>query len=275
MTGCKIGLVEILSWNIMSGGFNSYDSLAKTPDRLDLLVSTVKSINADFVSLVDTHRWTEVFTLEDLKKLFDYPNVYAVKLEDERLKIKGHDNGVTVVSRMPHTRAETIRIATRNAIKVSTPEIDIFAVYLDDVSEDTRLDQVRVVLGSVDSNRPTIITGDFNTIDKDDLEEASKNLEELQLKFPGPMKAMEPSLNEMRRGEVTKVLIENGFVDLGKGRGNTIPAKLFPFPADRPLARFDYAFGNRFIKLEDFRVLTDDTYAVLSDHFPIWMRIEV
>ncbi len=96
-------------------------------------------------------------------------------------------------------------------------------------------------------------------------------MEELGRKFPGPMKSMESSLNEMKRGEVTKMLINNGFVDLDKG--NTIPAKLFPLPTDEPIARLDYAFGNSQIKLEEFKVLTDAKYGNLSDHYPIWMRV--
>jgi hypothetical protein len=130
--------MEILSWNIMSGGFNSYASLAKIPDRIDLLVSTIRSIDADFVNLVDTHRWTEVFTTEDLIRLFGYANVYSVKLDDERLKAIRHDNGVTVLTRLPVERFETKRIFSRNAIKTSVGGIDIFTTYLDDARRDNQ-----------------------------------------------------------------------------------------------------------------------------------------
>ena len=271
---CKIGLMKILSWNIMSGGFNSYDSLAKTPEKLDLLTSTIRSINADFVSLVDTHRWTEMFTPEDLKRLFGYENVYTVKLEDERLKIKGHDNGVTVLTRLPVGKFETIRIFSRNAIKTSVGGIDIFTTYLDDVSEDTRLQQSDSLLSQVTVGVPTIIIGDLNTIDELDLTEAKKQIETMFDNHP-EAKAMEPVLREMMRGEVTRKIRERGFVDMGIGKGNTVPSKLFSIKTDQPIARFDYGFCTPDIKIGDFEVLRGVEFDQLSDHYPIKMRVSL
>lgn len=267
--------IEILSWNILSGGFTDYGTHEDTPPRIDGLVKVIKETNPDVISLVDTYRWTEVFTNEELKEIFGYPYVHTVKLEDDRLIGKGHDNGVTVISRIPGTKMQTIRIATRNAVRVDAGGIDIFSIYLDDENEDTRLKQLEVVLQAVDPSMPTLIVGDLNTIDSTDLVETDKNLEELASKFPGPMKSMESSLNQMKRGEVTKNLKVNGFIDLGCGKGNTIPAKLFPLPVDKPIIRFDYAFGNEKINLEEFKVLTDKKFAELSDHYPIWMRVSL
>lgn len=264
--------MKILSWNIMSGGFSSYDSLAKTPERLDLLVSTLKSINADFVSLVDTHRWTEVFTSEDLKKMFGYENVYMVKLEDERLKIKGHDNGVTVLTRLPVTKFETIRIFSRNAIKTSLEGLDVFTTYLDDLSEDTRLAQSDSLLNQITAGTPTIITGDLNTIDEVDVEEAKRQIETMLIEHP-EAKAIEPILKEMMRGEVTRKLKENGFIDMGVGKGCTFPSTLFPIKVGQPIARFDYGFCTPDIKIENFEVLKGSEFDQVSDHFPIKMEI--
>jgi len=266
--------MKILSWNIMSGGFNSYDSLAKTPDRLDLLVSTIKSIDADFVSLVDTHRWTEVFTKEDLIRLFGYENVYSVKLEDERLKVKGHDNGVTVLTRLPVNKFETIRIFSRNAIKTSIEGIDIFTTYLDDMSEDTRLQQCDSLLSQITGQTPTIITGDLNTIDEFDLVEAKNQIEKMFIQHP-EARAMEPVLKEMMRGEVTKRIKEKGFIDMGKDGGNTVPSKLFPVKIDRPITRFDYGFCTPDITIDNFEVLRGVEFDQLSDHFPIEMSVRL
>lgn len=265
--------LEILSWNILSGGFKDYGSSEKTPERIDGLASVIKELSPNIVSLIDTHKWTEVFSAEDLKRIFGYPNVYMVKLEDKRLIDKGHDNGVAVLSQFPDAKMESVWLATRNAIRTKVSGMDIFSVYLDDVSEDTRIRQIEGVLKLVDPNTPTIITGDLNTFDKNDLEETNKQLEILGHKFPGPMKSMENSLNEMRRGEVTQILRSDGFRDLGADLGNTVPANLFPLPVGRPLIRLDYAFGNDRVRLEEFKVLTDEKYGNLSDHYPIWMRV--
>ncbi len=264
---------EILSWNILSGGFKDYGSPEKKPERIDGLASVIKELQPDIVSLVDTHRWTEVFLPEELKNIFDYQYIRMVKLDDQRLITKGHDNGITVFSQIAGTETQTIWLATRNAIRTKVGGIDIFSIYLDDVNEDTRIKQIQAVLELVDTHTPTIITGDLNTFDNDDLAETNKQLEALGHKFPGPMKSMEGSLNEMKRGEVTKILTNAGFVDLGKGKGNTVPAKLFPLPVNGPVLRLDYAFGNNLIKLEEFKILTDEKYGNLSDHYPIWMRV--
>jgi endonuclease/exonuclease/phosphatase family metal-dependent hydrolase len=267
--------LEILSWNILSGGFKDYGSSEKTPERIDGLASVIKELRPDIVSLVDTYRWTEVFTVEDLKRIFGYPNVHMVKLEDQRLIKKGHDNGVAVLSRFPDTKIESIWLTTRNGIKTRVDGIDIFSVYLDDVSEDTRIKQVQAVLDLVDPNFPTIITGDLNTFDENDLDEAKTNLDELSRRYPKPMKSMEAPLNEMKRVEVTQILGNNGFTDLGKNAGNTVPAKLFPLRVEKPIIRLDYAFGNNKVRLEDFKVLADDKFGNLSDHYPIWMRVSI
>lgn len=264
---------EILSWNILSGGFKEYGSTEIKPSRIDALAKVITEIKPDVISLIDTYRWAEIFTTQELQQLFGYPYVLSVKLDDERLLAKGHDNGITVFSRVPETRMYTIRLSTRNAVRTSARGIDIFSIYLDDLSEDTRMRQIQDVLRLVNPNTPTIITGDFNTIDLADLTETSKKIEELGRKFPGPVKSMVGLFTEMKRGEVTKMLGEHGFVDLGKGAGNTVPAKLFPLPTDEPIVRLDYAFGSSQIKLEEFKVLTDDKYGNLSDHYPIWMRI--
>ncbi|QQS38385.1 endonuclease/exonuclease/phosphatase family protein [Candidatus Woesebacteria bacterium] len=267
--------LEIISWNILSGGFSDYGSTEKNPKRIVNLARAIKELKPDIVSLVDTYRWTEVFTPDDLKHIFEYPCVQSVKLNDQRLIKKGHDNGITVFSRVAGTEIQTVCLATRNAIKTHIVGIDVFSVYFDDVSEDTRIKQTQTVLKLVDPNIPTIITGDLNTFDEQDLTETVNNLNELAQKYPGPMKSMEASLTEMERGEVTKLLVNNGFVDLGLSKGNTVPAKLFPLPTDEPILRIDYAFGNSQVKLEEFKVLTEEKYGNLSDHYPIWMKVSI
>lgn len=266
--------MEILSWNIMSGGFNSCNSTAMTPDRIDLLASTIKSIDADFVSLVDTHRWTEIFTFEDLKKLFGYQNVYSVKLEDERLKLKGHDNGVTVLTRLPVGKFETIRMFSRNAIKTSAGGVDIFTTYLDDVSEDTRMRQTDTLLDHVSTSVPTIITGDLNTIDEFDLTETRKQVEEMFDKRP-EARVAQPVFKEMMRCEVTRKIRQSGFIDMGKGKGNTVPSKLVPIKIDQPITRLDYGFCTSNINIENFEVLRGAEFDQLSDHYPIKMSVEL
>jgi len=265
----------ILSWNILSGGFKSYEDPAKRPGRIDALVKAIKEVKPDVVSLVDTYRWTEVFNVEDLKNMFGYANAYSVKLNDKRLITKRHDNGITVFSQIPNTNMQPFWISTRNAVKTHVGGIDLFSVYFDDLSEDARLKQTKAVLKLVDPNTLTIVIGDLNTIDGHDLSQTNVRLLELAQKFPKQMKYMENVFNEMKRGEITRMFENRGFIDLGKDKGNTVPAKLFPLPVEKPIARIDYAFANRKVKLEEFKVLTDENFGKLSDHYPIWMKVSI
>jgi endonuclease/exonuclease/phosphatase family metal-dependent hydrolase len=139
--------IKLLSYNIMSGGFLDYDPILPTPERLPLIKEVVSSINADFVGLIDTYRWDTYFSPHELTTLFNYPHVYSVCLNDESLKKIGHDNGISVLSRIPVSDFKTIRLHNRDAIKTSLAtgkqQLDIFSVYFDHASEDTRLKQLR------------------------------------------------------------------------------------------------------------------------------------
>ena len=257
----------------MSGGFNDYKSEKRVPERLDLLVETLKKIDADFVSLVDTHRWTEVFTEDDLKKIFGYKNVFSVKLEDERLKIKGHDNGVTVLTKLPVEKFEAVRLFNRNAIKTTINGIDIFTTYLDDMNEDTRIKQTKSLLELVKPNVPTIIAGDLNTFDQDDVKKSTLKLQDFFDKNP-KLEEMKTVINSMARAEVVEMFKSRGFIDMGKKSGNTVPSKLFPIKFNEPIMRLDYGFCTPDIKIESFEVLRDEVFDRLSDHFPIKMRVD-
>lgn len=265
--------ISVLSWNILSGGFTDYGTPEKFPPRLNRIAATIRTLNPDILSLVDTYRWTEVFTPEKLSQIFGYPNVFSIPLKDRRLEIKGHDNGITVFTKSPDTHFETVRIRTRNAVKTRVLGNDIFSVYLDDVSEDTRLKQAKSILKLINIKIPTLVTGDMNTFDLVDLPETIQNLKILETMFPGQMKSMANSLSQMKRAQVTESFKNAGLFDLGKGKGNTVPAKLFPLKTDKPIVRIDYAFANNLLKLEDFRVLTGQTYGDLSDHYPIFMKV--
>lgn len=269
--------MKIVSWNILSGGFDSYTHTSPRPQRLDGLVNAINKIDADFVSLVDTFRWTEIFTTDDLKQLFGYPNVYSVKLDDKRLIKSGHENGITVLTRIPQCNFQTIWISTRNAIQskcmVGNYIVDIFSVYLDDLSEDTRLNQIRDLFNFIDNSSPIIFLGDLNTFDREDVISASDNITALKTQYPDAVRNIEPQLNEMMRGQVTDYIKAQGFKDLGKSSGNTVPAKLFPIKTDKPEFRIDYAFASNSVDAKKFEVLTDEPFSSLSDHYPITFEI--
>ena len=269
--------MKIMSYNILSGGFESYKDESPVPQRLDKLRAAVAEINADVVSFIDTYRWDEVMSEDKLKALFDYPHVYSVQLEDGRLALKGHDNGITVMCKN-EVIFEKIRLHNRNAIKSriknGDSDIELFSTYLDDESEEVRKKEVGELFKITDINKPTIIMGDLNTIDKGDLSQSTSDLMHLLANFP-KLKQMEPALREMEKGEVTALIKSMGLVDADEyNKRRTIPSKLFVVPTFNPILRLDYAFYNKLVHKVNFEVLRGPMFDYLSDHYPILLEIE-
>ena len=95
---CYNLIMRIAAYNILSGGFTTYNYESKTPERLQLLIKAIKEINADFIGLIDTFRWDSLFTESELRKIFNYKYVHCINLQDERLKSIGANNGITILS---------------------------------------------------------------------------------------------------------------------------------------------------------------------------------
>jgi len=258
--------MKVLSYNIMSGGFKDYNDMSSVPERLEMLKEIIKKEKADFVSLVDTHRWTEVYTPDDLKNIFGYKNAFLVKLDDERLIKKGHDNGITVLTNLEVKSFEKIRLFNRNAIKTEIifdgREADVFSVYLDDMSEDTRLEQIKSLFSLINKNKATVFMGDLNSLDKSD-----------ESIIPSINFDLDKVLKDMGRGEVIKFIKGNGFIDTNMDKLKTAPTKLFPIKVDKPILRLDYIFHNQFLEAKNFEVLNGEIFNKTSDHFPIEVEL--
>ena len=122
--------MKIAAYNIASGGFNSYDSLSDQPERLPLLQKVIKKIGADFIGLVDTFRWREVFTTNDLRKIFGYQNTFHININDQRVDER---IGIAVLTNLPVKHFKSIRLKTRDCLKTQIDHqgkvIDIFTLY--------------------------------------------------------------------------------------------------------------------------------------------------
>lgn len=90
--------MRIASYNVMSGGFNGYEHDTSLPQRLTELQTAVSELDADVIGLVDTFRWDEIYSPGDLKNIFGYKYAVCINLNDQRLREKGHNNGLTLLS---------------------------------------------------------------------------------------------------------------------------------------------------------------------------------
>ncbi len=262
----------------MSGGFNSYEDEGQIPQRLDLLIEALTTIEADFVTLIDTFRWNTIFSDEQLKKLFGYEYIFRIILEDDYLQKKGWDNGMVVMTHLADVEFEKISLGSRYAIKSMVPlgskKIDIFSTYLNDKDEDIRLEQLNKLFTHINKNSPCVLTGDFNSIDQGDWSKYGSEILHMFARFPS-LKSMEKALFQMERGEVTARIKQQGFVDADEiKRRRTIPSRLFPMNTVKPILRLDYAFYNNLVRLREFRVLTGALFDYTSDHYPITFELE-
>lgn len=262
----------------MSGGFSGYDHEQVTPQRLQELRAAIQEIDADVIGLIDTFRWDEVFSVEQLRSLFGYSYITCINLNDERLRKLGHDNGLTLMSKFPLRSCEVVKLGTRDALKASFEingrEVTIVLAYLDDLNEDIRLKQAEAIVSSIDDIDSSLIIGDFNTIAPIDNQDATRKIEIFYADNPGIKEKLNSMVEQMQRAEVIAWLESQSFIDSGGKAGATMPSKLFPAVSDKPFLRVDYCLHGSKLKVSNFGVHTTEIMQKASDHFPISFTVE-
>jgi endonuclease/exonuclease/phosphatase family metal-dependent hydrolase len=270
--------MKIASYNIMSGGFKGYDYELAHPERLADIQRVVRELGADIIGLIDTFRWDEVFSDDQLRELFGYDHVMTINLNDDRLRKLGHNNGLTLLSRVPWLSCETLHLGTRDALKgefkVADRKVEIILAYLDDLDEDVRVTQAKAALSQFDEASNGVLMGDLNTLSPNDAEGIASRLEVFYLDNPGIEGKFGKTIAKMQRGEVVKLLEAYGLQDAGKGGGATMPTLLFPAAARQPILRVDHCFYGQAVMVRDFAVHKTPAAQKASDHFPISFTIE-
>jgi endonuclease/exonuclease/phosphatase family metal-dependent hydrolase len=264
--------MRIATYNIMSGGFDSYTSTSRRPERLQQLKKVVALLNADFIALIDTFRWADELSLEFIRTEFDYQYVYSINMDDDRV-----DNriGLTILSKEPF-KAETLRIHNRNCIKATfrqgTSTYTIYTTYLDDLSEDTRLLQIKPLILDTPSDK-TIILGDLNTFSRIDGTFSPPHLNQHTPPQQDILNRMSHIVRDMSRCEITTLLEQNKYVDLMTDHTSTFPTALFPGGFPVPFLRLDYIFHTPDIHMVPLPIPQSDLWDTTSDHLPVYGKI--
>jgi endonuclease/exonuclease/phosphatase family metal-dependent hydrolase len=270
--------MKIVHWNIEHGGFRSYQDRANKPAKIDQIVGVIKEVKADLVSLVDVYRWTDVFSVEELSKMFGFKESYMANFNDEGLKHFPGQLGSAVMTNLTVKKFEKIKVYDRHFLKTTIEDrgktLEIFTVHLNHAAENKRQMETEELLKKVTKN-PTLILGDFNTIDVDELERTRKVTDQPVVKIGSQVKGVRWIIEGMYPASITKMFSEAGLRDLGKGRGNTYPTFKVPLFLKEPAARLDYAFGSKDLDLKSFKVLNEKKFEGLSDHYPILVEIDV
>lgn len=262
--------MRILSYNILSGGFRDYQENSKIPERLDKIIQAVKQSRANLVSLIDTYRWQDKYSPKEISEWFGYKYIYMTALDDDRVRNEPH--GMTVMTNIKGAKFETIKIHSRKIIKTTINKLEIFSVYLDTYEEEIRLKQLDALYRQINQNLSTILIGDFNAIDINEVDKAKKVIVKLFAQFPQLEKIS--YIRDMLKGTTIETIKSWGFKDADKRGVFTVPSKLSPIPLLNPVFRIDYAFVHPEIKVRKFEVLKGKVYDYTSDHYPIVVDID-
>lgn len=157
--------------------------------------------------------------------------------------------------------------------------VRVMGVHLDDRSESSRLQQIRIVADIVNEepNEPTLLLGDFNAMAaRSSFARIARSrlARHMAARVRHTlMRSMATRVQEMALGDTIEYIQANTQLhDLDPGRQHTVSGKqsgLEWFPSLR-LAKIDWIFGSRHFQTIHYRVMRD----IGSDHRPIRAELE-
>jgi exodeoxyribonuclease III len=259
--------ITIASYNLWNGSKETYNRL----------VDYIKSQHIDVLCLQEINGWQD----DNFSKLNDFmdragftDNEYGNSNSEYKLASL---TTLPVISKTVHQEGFWHCVVEIH-VKVGDKEIVIFNVHLDPWKEDPRVKEIEKVLNKVDPTKFTIITGDFNSLSRQDNypPEFMNTLQ--QRKF---YKFGQDTLDY----RVTDALASAGFVDAAAKFNHMEITAPTPYgeaqstesvPVSEVPARIDYAFvsSNLAPLLTDYKVLKDESTDKISDHYPITLTIE-
>ncbi len=263
--------MRVAVWNVQSGGFTTYDHESHRPERLPNIGHALRMRRPDVAGLVDTWRWAEIFTEEELCDEFGFTQAYSINMEDERVEPQV---GLTLLLNEP-AECQTVRLKSRNAIKATLKGPDgpryLYLVYLDDLSRAARLAQIGALLADIaqHADQPVMVMGDLNEVRPEAVPRMVRLLA-WALRLPplrwwrsyGPM-----AVRDLARPAVVSLLRWHGFEDAGAAQ----PRRATAFPRWR---RWQLALAVDFILTRNWPI---ESYQVGSrygaDHCMVCARV--
>ena len=264
--------IKGLVWNIQSGGFSSYDTNGISPERepqINSVLLAAKQVHSiDTVTLTDAYRWDEVYGGDNgIAEHLGYGSANFQELNDDRLtSIHGKGVGIVFATDKKIQQSQAIDLETRQGLgvilDVGAHGLQIANVYLDDLSEEVRMAQVKALINGIEPDVPTILVGDFNAL-RADMSRASLGTKAANLAVRALAKSL-PKKGElgitvagMNKRQAVPALLSLGFNDADEKRKRpTAPSKL-------PLFGVDYVFHNKKARVTDLDIHSNKD---ASDH---------
>lgn len=258
---------RLMTWNIKSGGFSAYDPDLPAPEREHEIKSFIQQTRAHHdvtsTALVDTFRWSEVYGGDEgIARHLGFAAARFTLLNDERLMqgSGGQHIGVTLATDERIEDSWPLDLDTRQGLAavldIGNDGLQIATIYLDDLDEDKRLNQMMRALGSKSNLRrdvPTVLAGDFNAL-RPNLKNANLPTRIKDMVVRGLARASFAeslalkTIADMNRRTVVPYIQSMGYRDADALARPTFPAPL-------PAFGVDYVFHDNNVEIEQLEVM--------------------
>lgn len=252
---------RIATYNLFEGATTSYNRL----------IEFVREANLDVLCLQEVNRWED----NDLARLKDFTDKvlftsYAFGNSNTQYKLATVAKH-PILKKVLHAEAFW-HAALETHLKIEDKEITVFNAHLDPWQEGSRNREIARLIAAVNPHVPTIITGDFNSLSRED-KYPPDFLDQLQKKGIGKYGT------QYLEFAVIDQLLGAGFIDISTLKNNhepTVPSAFSTDESHEVPARIDYMFVSP--DLAEFVIaverLKTDLTDTISDHYPLIATFE-
>ena len=276
--------LNMMEWNVKAGGFDSNDPERNSPERQQdilgvvTLEHTVGAMRAAVFS--DASRWDTVYGGNlGIASHFGFQAARFTRLEDDRLTgANGEGSGIAMLTDETIAHSDALDLGNRQGmgtvLDVGRHGLQIAGVYLDDLDEDLRKQQVKAMIAGLEADVPTVLTGDFNSL-RSNLNGASviTKFGDMAVRVAAravPRRlALGQSIAGMNRREVIDDIVAAGFSDADRLCRPTAPVYLPGFGIDYAFSKATPSSG---LEITDFSV---HSARKASDHRYITFRVNL
>ncbi|HSX35244.1 MAG TPA: endonuclease/exonuclease/phosphatase family protein [Candidatus Saccharimonadales bacterium] len=248
--------IRIATYNLFEGANGSRNRL----------VEFVRTAELDVICLQEVNGWQD----NDFARLKDFTDQvlftsYAYGNSNTEYKLATASKNA-ISSRELHAEAFW-HGAIETVLKIGGKEISIFNAHLDPWKEDSRAREMARLIAAVKPGRPTIITGDFNSLSRQD-NYPPDLLTQLQSKGISKFGAQQLEFS------VIDELLQAGFVDVAAALGKfdtTVPSDFNTDQAHEVPVRVDYMFVTPDLVpfVTEVNCIKTDLTNAISDHYPL------
>lgn len=254
---------KIVSYNVLEG-------LQQDSINQQRFIEWITKIDADVVAFQEMNKFTQK-SLEDFARKYNHPYAILSKLD-------GYP--VAISSKYPIVNVQKVVDNMWHAyIYANIDNIHFFVIHFSPHVRTKRLEEVKTILahaGTLPSNEPILIMGDFNSVDKSDAahydEEMVKNMQEREKK--------QTHIRNLNNGNIDYTVMEqlaiHGFIDTFWLTNKEFKPSVTTPKYGTPSRRIDFIWANKVAteKVLNGTIIHDEYTNIISDHYPVYIEME-